>query len=164
MIHGRFTLLAACAFVLTAACSPFEPTAPQCGEIPPNGCPDDDGLACTDSTCAAGYACQGDGTWSLVRTCPGYRDAGTVDATSAVPLLEAGALRDVTGFDVPPGANGGPGCVDLQGSDCALATALYCPQSSSDPCCGCEGLFLCGSDGWIFWGECTVEAGLTPAK
>ena len=62
-------------------------------------------------------------------------------------------------IDAPPGAYGGPGCVDLEQPDCSLGTALACGGTAD--CCGCQDLYVCSNGGWVPWGECT-DAGITP--
>jgi hypothetical protein len=127
-------------------------TAAACVDIPANGCPDDDGAdVCQDPTCSSAYSCQ-NGKWVFDRSCPPH-DGGASDGGSFVP---ESATRDVGVIDAPPGAYGGPGCVDLQPPDCSLGTALSC--GGQQDCCGCEDLFVCDNGGWDLWGTC-VDGG-----
>jgi hypothetical protein len=130
------------------------PVAAVCKDLAPPACPaDDDADVCVDVECASVYACDG-GSWTLVATCPGY------SAEAGVHPVEAGAdtsLFDAP-FDAPPGAFGGPGCVDLEMPDCSLGTALACAGTAD--CCGCVDLYVCDSGGWEPWGEC-VDGGIT---
>jgi hypothetical protein len=126
-----------------------------CKGVPAGGCPLAHGQACADPTCAAAYACNPDGTWTLDHACPGYDasvDAFTLDAADAA----TSPAFDAAGVDAA-GANGGPGCAPLQTPECALGLALACPSE----CCGCEDLFVCNSGGWSPWGSCS-DAGITP--
>jgi hypothetical protein len=135
------------AWVAAAACNDTPPPA-QCHDIPAAGCPVDNGVdPCTDPSCAAVYTCQG-GSWVLDHACPGYSpDAGGADAA-----YEAAPTNDAAATDAPPGANGGPGCADLQPPDCSLGTALAC--SGTPDCCGCVDLYVCNNGGWDLWGSC----------
>jgi hypothetical protein len=152
-------LLAAVAALLGSgvACDAFSdlPDEQACHDIPKGGCPapeESDGnprANCIDPTCAALYACDGDGHWSLVATCPA-RDAGTSDARPMADARpEAGERRDVA--FVPPGASGGPGCTELESPDCPLSIALDCRPTQ---CCSCQDLYVCADGGWDLWGEC----------
>src|SRR5207237_2559082 len=87
------------------ACNGDSPNAVLCKDIPPGGCPLSHGVACDDPACVAAYACL-DGKWSLDHVCPA-RDAGADATLDASDARDARAMRDV-GFDVPPGASGGP--------------------------------------------------------
>ncbi len=120
-----------------------------CHDIPDGGCPVQNGLECSDPTCAAAYNCEPDGGWSLAYTCP-PPDGGVVDVANETAASDAG--YDI---DAPPGAFGGPGCEDLEQPDCPLGLVLVCGS-----CCGCEDLFVCDDGGWDPWGECT-DAGPT---
>ena len=141
--------------LLHAACKDAG-TPPACVDIPTNGCPEDDGVdVCSDPTCGAAYSCQ-NGKWVFDKSCPGF-EAGVVDA--GMSDHESGA-RDVAVIDAPPGAYGGPGCVDLQPPDCPLGAVLNCKQSD---CCGCTDLFVCMNMGWNLWGTC-ADGGLTPGQ
>ena len=137
------------------ACSDV-PTPVPCTDVPAGGCPSGGGVACDDPTCDAVYTCA-NGAWSFDHTCPsregGAFDAGDGDAGDA----GGPTLRDA-GFDVPPGASGGPGCPDLQPPDCPLGTALACPSNS---CCGCEDLFVCQGGIWSPWGLCGDGGAIT---
>jgi hypothetical protein len=128
-----------------------------CNDVPAGGCPLSHGQACADPTCAAAYACNPDGTWTLDHVCAGHDasapDASTPDAADASPP----PAFDAAGIDAA-GASGGPGCAPLQPPECALGLALACPAG----CCGCEDLFVCDQGGWSSWGTCG-DAGLTPS-
>jgi hypothetical protein len=142
-------------FILSLfACSAFDnPPAPHaCNGIPSGGCPGSGTDNCVDPMCSAIYTCEDDGGWSFSATCPA-REAGVPDARPDVDLR-----RDAD-FDVPPGATGGPGCVDLQCGDCTLSLALACP---SDECCGCQNVFVCDDGGWNLWGSCGEGGALEP--
>ena len=120
--------------------------AARCGEIPAGGCPNRAIDACIDTSCAALYRCTSSG-WEMDRACP------TRDASVIVDAADAGreaSVRDAA-IDAPPGANGGPGCGDLQEPDCPLGRVLACAEGS---CCGCEDLFVCQGGGWLSWGTC----------
>ena len=138
---------------LALACDSTPPPI-TCYGIPPNGCPDQGSATCTDPTCAAVYECQADGGWALAYSCP-PPEGGAPDADAG---SDAPVIRD-SGWDIdaPPGAFGGPGCIDLQQPDCPLGTVLICNAQ----CCGCESLFVCADGGWDFWGVCT-DAGPVP--
>ena len=136
------------------ACS--DPPIPAvCQDLMPPACPtEDDANVCMDVECASVYACD-NGTWSFVQTCPNY------SAEAGVHPFEAGAAAASefdAPFDAPPGAFGGPGCVDLEEPDCSLGTALACAGTSD--CCGCMDLYVCDSGGWELWGE-GVDGGIT---
>jgi hypothetical protein len=140
---------------LAWACTGDDPTPPTCTDVPAGGCPSSFGPACDDPSCAAVYECTATGAWSLLATCPardGGPDGGIVDAAKDAP-----PPRDVE-IDVP-GANGGPGCQDLQPPDCTLGFGLACP---SGQCCGCEDFFVCVSGGWNQWGTCGDGGSLVP--
>ena len=139
----------------TSACNDPARVA-VCNDLAAPGCPaDQDADVCSDLQCAAVYACD-NGTWSMVATCPNYSadaaahpaEAGSGDAASAFDAP----------FDAPPGAFGGPGCVDLQEPDCPLGTALAC--GGAPDCCGCVDLYVCANGGWVHWGAC-VDGGLS---
>jgi hypothetical protein len=154
-------LLVVVSTICGVACGAFEdlPEEQVCHDIPPGGCPaplETDGSAtanCVDPSCDALYACDGDAGWLLVAHCPG-REAGTDTDAMAGMHPDANDLRD-TDFDVPEGASGGSGCVDLQAPDCPLSLALACPK---DQCCCCQALWVCADGGWDQWGEC-VDGG-----
>ena len=156
-------LLATGAASLTSACQQNYDESP-CHNVPAGGCPLSHGQACDDPACEAAYACNPDGTWELDHTCPGLdasTDANTLtDATDgAIDGASDTSLGPVprdASIDVPPGANGGPGCTPLETPDCTLGFALVCPQG----CCGCEDLFYCDNGGWVAWGSCDPDAGL----
>jgi hypothetical protein len=135
--------------VVGAACTAFEDESPvvACTDIPEGGCPGST-ANCQDPTCSAIYSCQLDGGWTLSGMCPA-RDAGP-DTGIHDARADVNLRRDVD-FDVPPGASGGPGCPDLQLSDCTLTEALLCPANE---CCCCEALFVCDDGGWNAWGQC----------
>ena len=139
---------------LLSACSAFDnPPAPHaCNGIPDGGCPGIGTDNCIDPMCSATYTCESDGEWTFSAACP-VREAGVPDARPDVDLR-----RDAD-FDVPPGATGGPGCIDLQGSDCTLSLALACP---SNQCCGCSCVMVCDDGGWNLWGACEEGGALVP--
>lgn len=145
-MKARFVIaLGALALALPAACHP-DLVAPRCGEIPAGGCPRSKADSCEDPSCDAVYVCTLDSVWSRERTC-GPRDAGPdVERAQDAPA----ATRDVA-IDAPPGAWGGPGCIDLQPPDCPLGRVLACAAGS---CCGCEDLFVCEAGAWQYWGAC----------
>lgn len=136
-----------------AACT-GGPSGATCVDIPAGGCPAQSGAdVCSDVTCGAVYDCE-NGSWVLDQTCPPHGDGGSADASDAAH--DAPVPVDA-GIDAPPGAFGGPGCVDLQPPDCALGTALVCGGASD--CCGCQDLFVCADGGWSPWGAC-VDGGV----
>jgi hypothetical protein len=143
-------LVAALAASLAGSSACSDPPAPTtCNDLAPPACPTDyDADVCGDHQCASVYACD-NGTWSFVQNCPNY------SADAAAHPAEAGpdgfSFGDAP-FDAPPGAFGGPGCVDLEPPDCALGTALACTGTAD--CCGCTDLYVCVSGGWNLWGEC----------
>jgi hypothetical protein len=138
----------------------------ECANIPSNGCTLNQGDdACVDPTCAAAYACNSDGTWTLAYNCPNFHPPP--DASTSDGATEASGPSDDSGpgFDaaaLPPGASGGPGCdlMYVQGDDCTASTAILCPPASIDRCCGCQSLFVCTNGNWVFWGECTEDGGV----
>jgi hypothetical protein len=162
----RGTTLVATLLAIVAACDQGSGVVQTCSGIPTNGCPLlEDDSECEDPCCAAAYACVG-GEWSLDHSCAGF-DAGILDACSGMvgPAIEdAGTLRDVSDFDVPPGAAGGPSCIDPQTPDCWISEALLCNPNSIDPCCGCEALFYCQNGSTLLWGFCSDDGGITSAK
>lgn len=134
-----------------AACTGGAPGAP-CVDIPAGGCPTQRGAdVCQDVTCSAVYDCN-DGHWVLQQTCPPHGDSGAADGSG---VGHDAATADAA-VDAPPGAFGGPGCVDLQPPDCSLGSALACGGASD--CCGCQDLFVCADGGWTPWGQC-VDGG-----
>jgi hypothetical protein len=149
--------------VVTAALSSGACTddtvAHPCTNIPPGGCPLSHGVACEDPACLAVYLCRPDNVWELGQLCP-VHDAGIADASGDAPDSRDGeasappASFDAS-IDAPPGANGGPGCEELQLPDCSLGLALACGAG----CCGCGDLFVCNQGGWDVWGACT-DAGV----
>jgi hypothetical protein len=149
----------ALAAVVVAACNGDIPQPIACHDIPDGGCPLGYGDPCTDPTCATAYQCDDtSGAWVLDHACPAHPDAGQ-DAEprpDAGDAADTGAARDVD-VDVP-GANGGPGCADLEPPDCPLGVAASCPGTD---CCGCEDLFVCVNGGWDPWGYCG-DGGITP--
>jgi hypothetical protein len=126
-----------------------------CSNVPPGGCPLSHGVACDDPACQVVYACEPGGVWRFDHACPD-RDAAA-DAPPDAPPDTGRPPRDAAAFDVPPGANGGPGCMDLEPPDCPLGVAISC-----NDCCGCEDLFVCQNGGWNAWGAC-VDGVPTPA-
>lgn len=138
--------IAALAILVSASCSDGE-TAQPCTDIPAGGCPLSRGVACSDPTCEATYACLPGNTWELRDRCPPRADSGAKDtsAPDVAPIIDAA-------FDAPPGAYGGPGCGLLQQPDCSLGAALACPPGAG--CCNCEDLFVCENGGWVLWGTC----------
>lgn len=157
MVLGASVLLAAgIAGGVFVACRDDSPTAQPCRNIPAGGCPKSRGLACLDPECKAVYLCREDQTWELERTCPERQD---IPDTAPPPTPQDATSPVDAGFVVPPGANGGPGCLTLQAPDCALGTALACSRG----CCGCEDLFVCENGGWSTWGICG-DAGPTPNR
>ena len=138
----------------TSACS--DPATPAvCHDLAAPGCPaDQDADVCGDPQCGSVYTCD-NGTWNLVATCPNYSPDA---AAHPVEAGEAASAFDAP-FDAPPGAFGGPGCVDLQEPDCSLGTALAC--GSAPDCCGCVDLYVCDSGGWVPWGSC-ADGGISP--
>jgi hypothetical protein len=158
MIRPVLLLLGA-ALAAAGACTTASPDAHLCTDVPAGGCPLSNGVACDDPSCAAAYACNPDGTWTLDHVCPA-RDAGAVDASDSGVADTAPVGFDAAGIDAPPGAGGGPGCVDPEAPDCWLDQALTCPAGSNDPCCGCENLFVCANGGQLPWGYCSPDAGL----
>ncbi len=147
------------AYGVVSACS--DPTIDDyCMDIPKGGCPGEDGTNCEDTTCAAIYSHSSSCVWTFVQSCPNYKpphDAGPPDGSrDAAPdgQLRDAHLRDA-GFVLPPGAAGGPGCLDLESPDCPLDLALQC-----DDCCGCQDLYVCVDGGWNEWGECGDGGGI----
>ncbi len=142
-----------------AACNGDIPNASaKCARIPDGGCPSSNGPACGDPTCASLYYCNAASVWTFVKACAA-RDAGleASDVPDAALDAPGPSPRDAA-IDVP-GANGGPGCHDLQPPDCPLGLALGCPSAS---CCGCEDLFVCSDGGWLGWGFCGEGGAITP--
>jgi hypothetical protein len=143
-----------------SACSDSSLTI-YCTGIPEGGCPGDpaEDFCDQDSTCASIYTCEQGNTWTFVTKCPGYsppKDAGADGSRDATLDAHASAdahARDV-GFSLPEGAAGGPGCPDLDDTDCPVETAVACGVG----CCGCVDLWVCVDGGWNAWGECG-EAG-----
>lgn len=133
-----------------ASCSDGE-TPQECTDIPAGGCPLSRGVACSDPTCEATYACRPGNVWELRERCPARADAGVKDVVVSESSPSDAAI------DAPPGAYGGPGCGPLQQPDCSLGTALSCPASAA--CCNCEDLFVCENGGWVLWGTCS-DAGI----
>jgi hypothetical protein len=155
MIFRTMALSVAVAVALAAGCDQSDPISAPCRDIPANGCPLlDDDSECTDRCCAAAYSCS-DGTWTLEHACPQFQGC---DAGTSTPVEDAGSYCDVAGFDAPPGAGGGEGCVALISPDCPLSEALVC---SINPCLACEAFFVCTDGAWILWGECSAEGGVT---
>ncbi len=156
MIRLRVCLVLAASFTLFGACTTTDQQAVRCANIPTNGCPEGDVDVCADPTCAAAYACNPDGSWTLDRTCPGFvADAGPHDAS---PIADALPPSDAPPFDAPAGANGGSCTPPLQDTDCTLGEGLAC--ASTLGCCGCQTLFVCQNDTWVVWGECEADGGI----
>ena len=154
----RLASLALVSLAIAMGCG-SDVEAQACHDLPANGCPEDDGLACQDPSCAAAYVCNPGGVWSLAQKCPNYKPPPDASA-GAVQKDAGGSVRD-GGFPypVPPGAYGGQGCVDLEPPDCPLGTVVSC-SDPVDPCCGCDTLFVCQSSGWVTWGECEADGGI----
>lgn len=150
-----------CVGAALAACNGTIIAATDCHTIPEGGCPErSDVDPCADATCFTTYTCvarstsNNEGTWRESRTCPpkpvpdldaSVADASVIDASDA-EARDANAVPT----DLPPGATGGPGCVDLEYPDCPLAVGYGCQTA----CCGCEELFVCNAGGWDPWGDC----------
>jgi hypothetical protein len=145
----------------------------RCTGIPANGCPLDGTIdVCADPTCAAAYACNPGGSWTLDHTCPGFRpDAGSdagPDGQAAGP--DAGPTACVN-ENLPPGASaiGGSQCIDLQPPDCPIGEVNICDSNGPNLCVttGCQQLFYCQNSGenagWQAWGYCQDDGGLTYA-
>jgi hypothetical protein len=140
---------------LAGACSAFGdgPDQQPCKDIPAGGCPGGaiDGysadLNCQDLSCTAIYSCDADAGWVFVAKCAPH-DGGVPEAHITSP--DANLRRD-SDWDVPVGASGGNGCVELQAPDCSLGLALACPV---DECCCCETVYVCDDGGWNVWGYC----------
>jgi hypothetical protein len=128
-------------FLLLAGCD--SAIDQPCTNIPAGGCPLAYGQSCSDPACAAVYACNPGNKWELKMTCPPREGGMPTDAGAEASPKDAS-------IDAPPGAFGGPGCVDLQMPDCPLGVALICTSG----CCGCEDLFVCQDGGWNAWGTC----------
>jgi hypothetical protein len=142
------------ALLAAPACS-NPPVQAACQDLAAPGCPTEfDADVCMDPECASVYACD-NGTWSLVQTCPNYSAEAGVHPFEAGP--ETTSQFDAP-FDAPPGAFGGPGCIDLEPPDCSLGTALAC--GAGGDCCGCTDLYVCTSGNWVIWGEC-VDGGIS---
>src|ERR1700761_658842 len=126
-------LAVALALEVLGACKDPPPPA-TCADLGPPACPEDNGAdVCDDPTCASVYSCQ-DGTWVFLHDCSGYDpEAGPhpVEAGEAGPAFDANV-------DAPPGAFGGPGCVDLETPDCTLGTGIACVDEPG--CCDCTDL------------------------
>jgi hypothetical protein len=159
MIHLRLFLSLAFASAVLVACTTTDHDAVRCGNIPANGCPlDGPNEVCTDPSCAAAYACNPDGSWTVDHTCPNFQpdagseagqEAGQDSGPEPTVCIDAG---------LPPGASpiGGNDCVDLQAPDCPLSEVLVCGSSGADLCAatGCQQLFVCEASGWHIWGNC----------
>jgi hypothetical protein len=148
-------------YALATACTEA-PVHDYCTDIPVGGCPGLDAMNCEDTTCAAIYSDNDSScVWTLVQKCPNYKppvDAGhdgdAADGSSDGSPRDA-SLRDA-GFLLPQGANGGPGCPDLEAPDCPVELALQCAY-----CCGCQDLYVCVDAGWNLWGECDEGGGVS---
>jgi hypothetical protein len=148
------TLRAALAFALVVIGCNGTPPPAACPELAAPACPVDNGAAvCSDPCCASVYECQ-NGSWVFVQDCPGYSPDAAFHAIDA--SAEAAPTFDAN-IDAPPGAFGGPGCIELEQPDCPLGTGLECVNSLD--CCGCQDLYVCDDGGWDPWGECT-DAGI----
>ena len=143
-------------FAVVPACGDGDAISQPCNDIPAGGCPLSYGVSCDDPTCLAVYRCGEDNAWTLDHACP-IREAGP-DVRDAMPVdaADSAVPRDAA-IDAPPGAYGGDGCGALEAPDCALGLALSCPSG----CCGCEDLYVCQSGGWVLWGSCSLDAGIT---
>jgi hypothetical protein len=159
------TLLAtAAALTVAAACD--DGGAIQTCEgsvIPSNACEVlEDDSECTDPCCAAAYQCVGN-TWSLAHACPGYSASKCSDgATTSVTNLQEAGVCDAA-VALPPGANGGPGCIDLEPPDCPVGEVLTCGAASCVQS-ACEALWYCEDGEWWEWGTCDADGGLVPAR
>jgi hypothetical protein len=146
-------VLAIGAFGLEGACNGDIPQPVACRDIPAGGCPLGHGDPCVDPTCATAYLCDDtSGAWIKDHECPPHPDAGH---DAGVDANDAATAGDVD-IDVP-GANGGPGCADLEPPDCPLGLVVACGTG----CCGCEDLFVCQNGGWNAWGYCS-DGGVAP--
>lgn len=160
-LSAILTIAAVFAALLVVGCE--SPTSPVvCVDIPSGGCPQDNGAdVCQDWNCKAVYDCV-NGGWVFNESCPSHPYDASTDAHDG---SEAGAdtsARPIDAqIDVPPGANGGKGCADLEVPDCSLATGLACTDATD--CCGCQDLWICQNGGWVLWGECT-DAGAVQSR
>lgn len=147
--------LASLALAAIVACGASSP-AERCTGIPEGGCPLSRGVACEDPSCRAVYACLPGNEWELRATCPPAAvDAGA--ETDATASLDSGTPpARAPSFPLPRGANGGPGCDDLQLPDCSVGVAATCGAA----CCGCEDVFVCEGGGWQLWGHCEGDGAL----
>jgi hypothetical protein len=131
---------AVAASIAFTGCQSSSDDAGLCVDIPDGGCPLANGLACTDPSCAAAYACQPGGNWVLDHVCP----PNDAMISNPVPPPDAGY------YDAPIGSQG---CPELEYPDCSATTAASCAG-----CCGCEDLWVCQSDGtWASYGYCTDD-------
>jgi hypothetical protein len=163
LLASAATALAVLYGIVGACTDP--PLHEYCTEIPTGGCPGGTGGAanCVDPTCEAIYTCDyTNNTWSFVTKCPNYkpphdagRDGTGGDGAADGPPEDA-RPRDA-GFVLPEGANGGPGCIELESPDCPVAEALSCSD-----CCGCQDLYACADGGWDLWGECDDAGRVLP--
>jgi hypothetical protein len=143
--------------LLAAACKDTPPPA-ECGGLDPPACPEDNGAdVCSDPTCASVYQCD-NGNWTFLEKCPDYNPEAGVHPYEAGPDSSPDFDVDI---DAPAGANGGPGCVDLENPDCSLGEGIACVDSPG--CCDCQDLYVCDDGGWVPWGECT-DGGLVQTK
>ena len=140
-------IVAASLLAFVSACETSIGPQQPCRDIPDGGCPAYDN-ACIDPTCFTLYDCASDGTWTVDMVCP-TKEAGVDAAIASDASNDANDTVDGAAYLNVPGAQGGPGCPDLQDPDCALGTAAVCAD-----CCGCEDLYVCDSGGWDLWGEC----------
>lgn len=154
---GRLSSLAIVAIVACEAAPPAE----RCTGIPEGGCPLSRGVACEDRSCRAVFACLPGNTWELRATCPPLDGDAAADTWDAAASLDASSepARDAS-FPLPRGANGGPGCGELQLPDCSVGVAATCGAG----CCGCEDIFVCAAGVWEHWGYCDASGALVLAS
>ena len=116
----------------------------SCPQIEPGGCPTGRGGSCDDAACVALYSCV-DGTWQLVKHCPGGGGggAGTGGIGGGQGGSTGGGQGGCEGVTIDD-SEAKTGCEpDLQVPDCPVDAA-----SSCHPCLtGCLDFFLCLSDG-----------------
>jgi hypothetical protein len=157
----RFALAVAvvAGVTLTVFACADDATPEACTNVPPGGCPLSHGVACQDPACEAVYLCLPNNVWQLDQLCPPH-EGGPPPAVEDAGEEEAAPRSSFdANVDAPPGAFGGPGCVDLEIPECTLGFALACGAG----CCGCEDLFVCEGGGWTLWGACG-DGGLIPSR